>query len=613
MPDLQTIKSAYENIINQKTFENQLIKELFTHTIEVCYFIEGLDKKNIIDRLLKLNDNFNEHIEIKAHICQLLFLLEAYSECSKIITPMFDKNTYSELGFLYARATYRSNTNLQELLLYFKGLRVNNNKSPFEFLALEYNIRINISDYENIIDICWRGIEQYPDIEEFHSNLLNALANKNQIDNIQKYLNTNYKNDYENEETGLIACRSLQKTGYKKQAAEILYNLSIKIQNSKSRTYYLTLLEFPDGFLSEYDVVENSSYIKIQNGDDTKLLKVNSKDHNQYIGKNLNDTVLINKRGLEFESYSITRIMNAHLFLLEQIMEEAATGNSNLGVEILNFTQNGNIDFKAFEKYFIDRFGVENELQNVKRAKKLDNYYLGKENFSMICRNVFNENLLEAYLFLCQNQFVALSKTANSQISLFPDNIYVLDFTSLILFSDLKADYSITFGTKFRISPNLIKLLRDQHLILKSEKNEKMSLAVSENKVKKILYPDDFNQKILSLYEKIFAFIDSECIEYIIEEEVDLITEFKRKNEQDTYFNYLMDNCLMCSNLKFILISNDTFIIDAFQNIDRYIISPERFINTFGNDDTNLKALNYYIQKNMLEYQLIVLFYMIII
>lgn len=604
LPDIDLLRKEYENILSTRSFQNNDIKSLYRLTVQIRYFKDEINKEKAIEELFELGKMYKENKNVILHLSQMLLRLEAFDKCIEIIEPLVVKGTISVVNITFTQAIYKSGKRLQELLKILQEIRLNNDFVPFEFLALEFELRSKIDDTNSIILICQKGIKQYPDNEDFHYNLLSALEKKQQPDGIEDYVKNYYKDQFKNENFGVWVSTILSRNGFPKEGSNLLFNLASNSSNHTARTNYVACLTHPVGFFIDYDVVEELSNIKIV--DETgkvKLVIVKASDRFQkLIGKKIGDTILIPaKVGQSLKSYTVIRVMNLQLFLLEQILEEATDSESNLGIHSINFSnEQGELDIKAFEEYFIGQYSVDESIRKGFIDKLIQSYNLRKESFGDLSNQIFNGDFLECYQFLTHQGFYALPAFYNSNLHFAKEEVFAIDFTTLILFSDLKSKYQLTFPMKFIVSTNLGLIIKNELTKLKTMPAPKMRLTIVENQVRSVFYPEDFQKEQTDKYTELLAYINEHCSEKIIEEKIELAFQVQEKFKNDIYFKYQIDNTLFATNLNYVLISNDTFPIKYFQSINPKQVSPENFLLRFYRSALPETITNYCIENNYL-------------
>jgi hypothetical protein len=601
LPDNERIRLEYQKILTTKAFQSDAIKSLFEIAVEVTYFKNETGDKQIPSKLWILKDQFTGQKNVIFYIAQLLFQLEAYKDCAELLNPLTERGLQTPANSFYCQSLYESNSNLPLLLKFLEEIRVKNENNQYGFLALETNLRLNLSDPDGIIDISWRGVRQFPDAEFFHVNLVSALERKGLLEELQDYVQKHFKPHFKNENNGVWVSHIVSRNGFVKEAAILLYNLASKPTNYTARTNYVTNMHWPQGFFIDYEIVEKGSNLKLisKNGE-VKLLTVNEKDKYGLAGKRRGDTVMLaEKMGVGLRAFDIARVMNDELFLFETILDESKDSNSELGLESFDFTNSeGKFDAQAFEKQILGRFGIEDEIRQKAKEELLDSYNKGEKSFTEISRQVFNDNFLECYEYLTSQNFFALPTIYNSAIQFSTTETYAIDFTALILFSELQSKYGIPFNRKFVISTNMTAMIKDEIIKLQSYPSPKMKLAIIGGKMVPFFYPDNYNEKQIEKFNTLLAFLNENCTEVVLEEKLEYISGSSERHQRDPYFNCMLDNTLFATNRGYTLISNDTTMIKYFGQSKPKQISPELFLLRYFKGNYQKEMIDYFIDKH---------------
>lgn len=600
LPDTDLLRTESEKLLNTKQFTSPEIKLLFKNTLEIKYFPKEANKIQIGNDLYLLGKHFSDQTHILYFICEVLNEINEYQKCIDLIEPFIIPGQQTKANSMFALASINIPNRRRNLLSFLENIRINNENNDYQLLGFEYNLRQEINDINGIISICCKGISQYPNQEIYHQALLSSLERNNDQVGIKKYVDTFYKDDFENESIGLWICNILCRNNYIPEAADLQYNLARKVQNVSARTNYI-LFPFPEGFLASYNQVELGSFVKLTKGEESvKLLKVDDIDKFGLIGKRINDLVLIpEKIGSKFKEFVVAQIMNDKMFLLQEILQEAEDENSDLPMQSFNFVnEEGKFDIEKFNSFIVSQMGPEDTLRNEKIEKIIQDYYIGKESFGDLCRNIFDNSCLECYEFLTSSQVLALSSYLNHHLLLTENKDIAIDFTALVLLSNLETRYKLVYPHRFIISSNLTLLIKNDLIKLKSHSSPRMKLVVNNGIVKPIVYPDNYQEVQIQKNEKLLHFIERNCTEKLVEERVELSYELSGKSDPDLFVNYQIDNALFASNLGYTLVTNDSFLLRYFHGINMKIISPENYLSQVFSVKYPYEIMEYYAQNN---------------
>jgi len=165
---------------------------------------------------------------------------------------------------------------------------------------------------------------------------------------------------------------------------------------------------------------------------------------------------------------------------------------------------------------------------------------------------------------------------------------FVLDFSAIFCFYDLYKEVGLSFNHKFIISNSINEFIINKREEIKNSPETKMSIDISFNGVKPILFPDDFKEQQLLLYENLKKWVDENCIVEIIEEKLDdLITQsHDDMGESSFVIDYITDYMYIIDKDKDnrILISDDAMLYRKYVN-QNVMISSQFYLNEFCNAD----------------------------
>jgi hypothetical protein len=602
LPEIEVLKKEFDEIILKKQFSSPSIKTLFEIVFKIKYFSDGIDEQ-ITTTLYDIAKEFKSEKHVIVYICGLLLTVKQYLKCAELIEPFIISGVQSQENFLFAMSCTYIPSRRKDALLLLENIRKENEVNHYEFLELEFNLRVELRDVENIVEISWKGIRQFPSIELWHQYLLSALEQKSSTAEIQEYVDKHFKNDFENETIGIWVSTVLSRTGFIKEAANLHFNLANKSSNLQARINYL-LFPFPKDFFVQYNTIELGSFVKLITEEGRiKLLKVDEKNKSSLVGKQVNESVLISdKLGLTYTKYNVVAIMNDKAFLYEQIIVEANNPDSDLMVKSGNFTkEDGTFDFEQFNTFLISNFGVESSQRQNQIKKLVDGYNDGIESFGDLCRNLFHSDLVECYQFLTSSKFLTLQSPINISVEIVSEHKFAIDFTTLFLFSDLEQN-GVKIEKRYTVSKSLVQLLKNNLIELKSHPAPKMKLVVTDNEVQKILYPENYNDDQIAIYERLLKFVGDHCEEKRIDERVEFT--FGMNETMDLFMQYQLDNALLASNLNYVLISNDKFLNKYLPYVQLQIISPENHFYQLYSKNYPHQISSYYVTKNYVGVQI---------
>lgn len=581
LPDISALENEFRSILSQKTFKDEATQALFRTTIEINHLSATGENAQRISELLQLAETYGADEHIHFHIASLLFQLGALTQCADMLKPRLLPGVQSNVSQLYCQACFQGNYKLQELLGVLSEIRLNNENNVYSFLAMESDLRRDIDDVESMIEIAWRGVRQYPHVESFHLNLLTSLIRRGLSEQIEEYVKKHLKKDFSDEQIGVSVSTGLSKNGYVKEGVELMYRLACNPANNTARLWYMAPAVYPKDFFIDYGIAEIGSHVKLVDAKkNVKLLTITEEDQYSLIGKGIGDAVLLPaKFGNAMNEFRLARIMDPHLFLFEQILEEAKNPYSELQMETFDFSNDrGEFDRESFERQFVERFGSDAESDRSRRLRVMEEYNDGRLSFTEVCMQAFSNNPVECHMRLTSHRCFALPSMFNAQLPLTGEEEYAIDFTSLVVFTDLQSDLGIEFDKKFLVSTNLYALLKKELDDLKLQKEAPLKLAVINNEVVPILYPENYNEILIDRHERLLAFINRNCVEKVIEEKVNFSEPVTQRVRGNALLETAIDNALFSTNLRHVLISNDTYLLKHFSGLRPQIIAPELFL-----------------------------------
>lgn len=568
-------KIDIELSLKEKNFSNDSYKII----IEELYNIlsENITNKTL-SNLKSVEEDF---LKIKSkllfYVAYSYYLDNEFELSIKLFKQFVDENNDIRDLSYYIRALYKSKSHNSELLSRLKNWR---NNLPFngDFLVMEVNLRMQLSDWKECLDISNCVLNRFPLHEDFLVCKLSALNKLNNRSAIIDLVNIFNSFVFKNTHKAIQVAGVLIENQFHKEALDIMYNVAKDSKNPELRmAYFISIIHMPEELVNEkrvagigdfvkYSINGNNNYIEIAN-DNTLSMK--------FIGSSKGDVIEHSRQMTNIsDSIKVERIMNKYLYLHDLIIDEV---NLNPLTQIpMESIQFDTTSIESMNKTFVELMSNDDSEEVSKKA--LEQYYSYKLSFTEIILQIYNLDYIGGYFDLIYKQ----KGIVIFPVMAFPKNILeegkeiVLDLSSLLIFYQIHSKHNVKFKHKFIIGRESVELIRNRIRKERMEPRESMSLSISNGDViPHKITPKERNGNITYL-NKLVEWIEQYCIETIVEEKLDIIRSLDKEIKG---LDLVIENIyLLYSNEKRILVSDDSFYFKFYEIRSRKIISSEYYL-----------------------------------
>lgn len=590
------------DLIFAKEFELNIHKQI----IENIYnSLNNRDNANSKELFLLASDS-NISSESKAVLAYILLLTDNYDLSVNLYRQFIDKKIYDQNLYFYIQALYNTKKHNKELLSLLKDWRISTNQPDDFLLNTEYELRRKLNDWEESLEIMKLIYSKYPYRETVFSNYLVCLhevGDREKIiqlkDNISsiKFVNLNSVRD-----VAIV----LYHNGFIKDAFELIYPFAKNKENSKIRMLFLSLClqTSEQTVLKRYETVIEDCYVLIKYEETNEIKSVHIKKdtinemQKALLGHKVNDKVVIKIPTCDLhKTVIIADIINNYLSLNYEIYHETDNPiDSNLPMTSFHLPEN--CDAEKLNDFFIKNFAASEDTRKQLLNNYLSKYKSGELQFSAIAV-LFDSDYLKTYYLLASKDYGILLNpniTDMALINLF-DKKFVLDFTAVLCFFELSKKIALSFKNKFIISKSIYDFIQNKIVETTSNPETKMTIDISFKGVLPTIYPENHKEQLLSFYENIKQWINSNCEIEIVEERLD---EIRRDRTTDLGNNtlaieYIADYMHILNQVDRILITDDSMMHMQYGQQNREI-SSQFYLNYFYDDERinrELLKMNY--------------------
>ncbi len=501
-------------------------------------------------------------ISISHYLQDAFFLNKNFDECITIVELKEDQFLSAFEISNYIWALHYAKANNHKLLKWLKHWR---NNLPYNsaFTKLEIQKRTLISDWGECLDICKYAISHDQD-ELFMLYLAISCFHLNSTDEIENYVKTLAKFNYQNAVTALQVANILLQFKFHKEGMELCYYWAKEKDNKQARTmFFMSFLKLPwDDFFVTFDEVEEGCYVfyKINGKDEgfVKIIEPNDEFSKQLLGHKTNDVIEIKRPlGNIVDSYKIGIICNKYLALKMEIIEETKNPQSGLGMQSFNIEEDGSP---------LDIIHQIAGLPNENPYNVYEEYYSQKILFSQLAFSTseLRENLIHVYYKLVyeKNGLLKMDPKAFPLLDFFQEYDFILDFTSLLHFYILEKEGKYTFKNKFKI-PSFIMVL------INSYRNEPLGMVHHEDYVLDKEY-----------YDHLIAWINEKCEIINPASLLDIMDDATTGNTiENELGRYLINQAAMVQEFpNSVLITDDLFFYTMYPLSQKKLISTDVFL-----------------------------------
>lgn len=586
----------------RKKFKYEYLKE-FTKIVIDNSFLKRINPDELLNRFIILSKVKKiENSFLKGLIAENIIDLGNTQYALDFLNTYIDKNTINESLRLYILTLYERlrekeqhkagmSKELLELLMFW---RKNSSTPDVHLLDIEYNLYREIQDWKKALPICKLLFKHFPHNEAVIQNYINALEKLNKFKKLKKISNE-IPVHYKNEQVGLFISSVLQRTDTnKKKAFEILYSLAQNPVNSLARMNYFSASNLYGDYLIKYNTVELNSFVKYEVNEKQFEKKI-EKDDDIFFGKKNGETFKsFQKLTNSYNEIKIIGIYNNYLKLFYDITEEAHNPLNDLGIQSFSFNSN---DPKKMIEDLVSKFGVQGTLEKDHKKISQKDYKSYKIGFTEITNIVFKRNYILSYDYLTSspNKFTNIPSFLLSNTKT-KDSVFILDFSSLMLFYKLDKDLGFKFNTKFVVSSLIESLIKKLILTEKVSPLSTLSMDISLDGITPYSYPSDRKEKLIDYYNEILIWIKNNCKLEVVEEKLDITLKFEEKVKAEI-LDIIIDSHYLSLRPKHLLISSDIIYLKFNYNC---LFSLENYLLSYFPQKSKTELQNYLLSKRYL-------------
>ncbi|KXX71505.1 hypothetical protein [Flammeovirga sp. SJP92] len=332
-------------------------------------------------------------------------------------------------------------------------------------------------------------------------------------------------------------------------------------------------------------------------GDDHETILVDDETLNkEFVEKSINKKVgeplfvQIGELDQELKKVEITRIANKFLNLFDELLLSIGSQFNELPFQSFKIDENdvyGSINEQLFKLY-----GAQKLLDKEHQKSQISEYKSYKTSFTDIVRSLFNDCYITAYSELTSNSSLGFYIRPNyinnaPFVSNSEENNYILDFSAIVLFSDLDQNKIISFQNRQFITTSHVIGHLDR-LISKAnnERNVRVSLSFSDDyNIRRHFYDEAFHQRRIDKLKFYKRWTEKYCKVIIPNEKLKFRSIFE-KESYDVFIERIIENVILSERENYYLISDDIVYTKHFNKL---ILSTEEFLKlNFKSDYGNI-------------------------
>tara|TARA_R110002167_G_scaffold21385_1_gene77783 strand:+ start:722 stop:4120 length:3399 start_codon:yes stop_codon:yes gene_type:complete len=610
--DDKTLDEQVTKIL-KKNFSSTNLKSIFEITIKNRYQ-ENIDSEKVLEkiRIIMADNNFDHNY--KNLICENLDNLGETKEALDYMNTYLDKSIISEsLRFYivllekYLFGNKESERGIyKELLSLLKFWRLNSKYPDENFAGTEHNLNLEKNDWDELKLIDYFLTKNFPENNIYKLFYLICLERLKLDDEFLDFADK-LPEEYNTESEGIgISRLLLNREKTKLKGARILYKLASISTNTESRKLYFgTSHLFADILFKEYEIVENGVWVRfIIDNERIEDVQINKKEgfQNELLGKKVGDKFTIeNKMLMNHNVIEIQKIYNDEIRVHFDIQREAQNPINDLGFNSFQVPEK----IEDFEKFLIKQFGIQGNEERNHTKKYLDDFYNYRIGFSEVSRAVFKQNYVEAYLHLTEDKEHTYTTIPNLLVSEIntskKSEVYILDFTSLMLFFNLEKNLGFKFKHKFLLSFLIKEHIEERISVEKNSPFSNLSVQVNPEGIKRFIAPDDYKENRIEYYTSILKWVENNCVIDLVEEKLDVSVKLKKnKIASDSMMKILVDNMHFSLRENNRLITNDStlYLFQTKSGFAHNIVNPERYLTEYYTQKCDTEFYRFLLKSN---------------
>ncbi|EHP49892.1 hypothetical protein [Odoribacter laneus] len=577
-----------------KTFEVEVHKEIVKVLQKIFILPDDADINVLYQLALKEEVSY----ELKGIIAYILILLGKMELAVSLYRGFIDKKICDRNLFYYIQALYYTKKDNRELLVLMKQWREESGRVDRFILSNEYVLRRKLEDWKECLSIMEILYADDPLNERVFSNYMVSLHENDAFDKI-KELKTNLSSiRFTNVECVRDVTVILFQQNFQAEAVEFLWQYAMDRENRGLRLLFFELCNQCEKTVFEcFEIVKPDSYVEIKYEDreENSIVYINPNKESDLqkalSGHSMGETVLVKIPACDcYLKVEIVCTMNKYLALYKEIQLDAMHPLET-GSPIIALKADDVNDVKSIQDVFIRNFGPGEDQRKRLIKEHLAKYKAGELSFFMLAPLLFNDDFYRTYCVLTTPEYGLLLNPHIDELKEIDlaGKEFVLDFTSLFCLYSFYKSESFNYPHQFIIPKTVADFVKNKVVEIKYSPKQAGVVDICLDKVVPVMYPDNYKEQVLAMWEDMEQWMSVNCHVEIIEEKLDDLREFEEKNSEKHRFwlNYVMDYKYILNRPERILISDDAlFYNDCIQ--DKGGISSQFYLK--NNFDPNIVA-----------------------
>lgn len=258
----------------------------------------------------------------------------------------------------------------------------------------------------------------------------------------------------------------------------------------------------------------------------------------------------------------LLEITDLHTGLFRDILYEVKAGDPELPFEQIEF---GDGEIEQMYVALSSAMGAEGAARQVQNRQLFADYASGQTTFSALAVAVFHGNALEAYQVLTEQSqpdvpgLVVSPRSLFADLTINPDSLFILDWTSLPLMHRLSKQLGIMPRVKLGISLHVVEFLEQKLQEMQRSQPIEMTVEIIGDIVRPHFYPPEMHERHITYLMELLAWIETHCTTRIVAEKLDALRQASlREGAHEEHTQYLVDTTFLAAAHDAILVSDDS-------------------------------------------------------
>lgn len=560
-------------------------------------------------QLLEIKDIIGDQGEEihSAILAQFFFNINEFELVIELIQPhiLLEKETL--LHELYIASFHFSHLDDTKLLNLLENWRNKGFSLKEDFLFWEICLLHFTLEWEQIYLLSQIGIDKFPDNINFYFNNILAALRLNQLQEVEKRLQE-------------VATKLISKldedlaVAFSQLAIEaFLSELAIKILfpfaknesmlNARKAYFHFFTLAYQNLENTQIDKVTIDSAVLVEREGKRKLLWINQNSikaapYNLLLEKKEGE-VVIHQESFGTSIYKILKILHPYeglnLEIYKAIQEDNAIG---FGVKSI---QAPNEDIEGFNRLLIQTFGESGTLEENRVESVYGDYAKRKVGFSAIVNMNFNDPISTYYSLINDSNrgLVIFPKDQFKTIQINPNDLIVVDFTSLLLFFELYRKLKLKYPNKFIVSKFLLEKIKLDILEIKLKPETNLSVKINSKGVTPYIYPEGIKESQLRYFEELMSWCLDNCIFKTSRKKLKILGGMYAKGDgvQNENMQEIIDTLFIREELDTFIVSDNLSIYELFYK-STVLVSTEYYLNCIFSENFEISILPEILRMN---------------